>query len=123
MAIPRDVHIEHCITAPFHVQVQLDKAAGTPVTGGRILLQGQVVRVFRTESVLGRELRLGDQVAFPIAVCERGHAPCGGPAYIYDDVLSGASYMEVYLHGRPPNCNLTEFKVLTAPTDEPAIML
>ncbi len=81
-------------------------------------VQGLVVRAFRTDGLLG----LGDRVEFPLWVCRRGDEPTG-PAFIYDEAFSRAEYMEAYLAGTPPKCQLVayEFCVLEAPTDQPVL--
>ena len=46
-----------------------------------------------------------------------------GPAYIYHDDLAGAAFMEAYLYGAPPSCELAayEFAVVGATTDQPTM--
>jgi hypothetical protein len=106
-------------TAPYHVQLQLDKAGSVKVPR-EIVLRGRVVRVFRSD---GR-LRPGDAVAFKIWVCQPGDEPTC-PALIYYETFLQASHLEAYLYGTPPDCNLAayEFAVLSAPTDEPSMTL
>jgi hypothetical protein len=110
--------------APFHVQIELDKA-GEPRAAldrwGRARLtevRGRVVRVFRTD---GR-LDTGDNVEFPLWVCEKGDEPTG-PAFIYEGAYAGAVYLEAYLTGTPPKCDLCayEFRVVDAPSDQPVL--
>ena len=89
-----------------------------PRDGGETRVQGQAIRVFRTD---GR-LAVGDRVAFRLWVCREGDIPTG-PAYIYYDAFVEATYLEAYLHGTPPECELAayEFRVIDAPSDEPTL--
>ncbi len=84
----------------------------------KVRVEGCVVRVFRSD---GR-LALGDYVAFKLWVCRRGDEPTG-PAYVYYEDFIGATHMEAYLHGNPPECELAayEFTILNAPSDEPSM--
>jgi hypothetical protein len=106
------------LTAPFHVQLQLKKPLSIPRVAGDVQVQGRVVRVFRTD---GR-LALGDCVGFVVFACNPGDEPTG-PAYIYLDDLTKARYMEIYLYGDPPECELAayEFTLVSGPSDEPLL--
>jgi len=99
--------------APFHIQMTVETHA---VVRGEAQIAGKVVRVFRTD---GR-LELGDHIAWTIWVCRPGDEPTG-PAYIYEGALARASFIEAYLCGTPPNCELAvyEFTVIDAPTEQP----
>ena len=103
-------------TAPFHVQLELQKSRHerSALSDGRV--EGRAIRVFRTD---GR-LAAGDYVAFRIWFCEPGDEPTG-PAYIYFDDFLRATHMEVYLHGTPPHYELAayEFRVIDAPSEQP----
>lgn len=105
----------HCRkTAPFHVQIQLEKEeVAVPATND---VRGRVVRIFRGD---GR-LQPGDLVTFKIYVCRPGGEPTG-PAFIYEKALAAANYLEAYLNGNPPNYELAayELEIVEAPTDEP----
>jgi hypothetical protein len=105
-------------TAPFHVQLELEKVRNGEQVSGQKQFRGRVVRVFRTDS----RLTIGDDIEFPLWVCQKGDEPTG-PAYIYDDDLAGAAFMEAYLYGTPPSCELAayEFGVISAPTDQPTM--
>ena len=118
MAIPLQGRLEWRRTAPFHVQLELEKPEDLQRVAGQIQVQGRAVRVFRTD---GR-LAVGDRVAFPLWVCDAGDVPTG-PAYIYYDTFMAASYMEAYLGGNPPELWLAayEFSVIRAPSDEPTL--
>jgi hypothetical protein len=118
MAIP----LEGCLywrrTAPFHVQLELEKPHAIQTVSGDVQVQGRAVRVFRTD---GR-LAVGDRVAFALCVCREGDEPTG-PAYIYCEDFNAARYMEAYLVGDPPEFKLAayEFNVIPSPSDEPTL--
>jgi len=118
MAIALEGRLKWRITAPYHVQLQLDQEAEPLRVPSTILVQGTVVRVFRSDS----RLRCGDRVGFKIWVCQPGDEPTG-PAFVYYDQFMQASHVEAYLHGDPPNCELAayEFALISAPTDQPTM--
>jgi hypothetical protein len=118
MAISWEGRIEWRMKAPFHVQLELGERAELSKMPGETLVPGRAVRVFRTD---GR-LQNGDRIAFTLWVCEPGDEPTG-PAFIYQDAFVQAKYLEAYLCGSPPNCQLAayEFAVLPFPTDEPTL--
>ena len=105
-------------TAPFHVQLELEKPQHIRRVAGDIKVQGRAVRVFRTD---GR-LTVGDQLAFALWACDPAQIPTG-PAYIYFDDWATANYIEAYLFGNPPELHLAgyEFSVIRAPTDGPTL--
>src|SRR5262245_5599227 len=118
MAIPVEGRVHWRRTAPFHVQVELERAVDRERRLGEIQVHGLVIRVFRTD---GR-LSAGDHLEFPLWVCRRGDEPTG-PAFIYEDAFVRAQYIEAYLAGDPPKCQLAayEFCVLGRPSDQPAL--
>ena len=118
MAIPLDGRLHWRRTAPFHVQLELNKAGDRGGGLRQTQVHGLVVRIFRTD---GR-LTSGDYVEFPLWVCHRGDEPTG-PAFIYEDAWARAVYLEAYLTGTPPQCELAayEFCVLDAPSDRPIL--
>jgi hypothetical protein len=118
MAIPLEGRLRGRRTAPFHIQLELEKPQDIQRTAGDVQVRGRAVRVFRTD---GR-LAVGDRFAFPLWVCRAGDEPTG-PAYIYYDDFMTASYMEAYLYGNPPECKLAayEFSVIRAPSEEPIL--
>jgi len=115
MAIPIHGRLAARRTAPFHIQMAL---ATRTVERGEAEITGKVVRVFRTDSRLAE----GNDVTFPIWVCKPGDEPTG-PAYIYADDLAKAVFIEAYLRGRSPYCELAayEFTLIDAPTDQPVL--
>ena len=100
MAIPLEGRLKWRRTAPFHIQLELEKFQNVQRVAGNIRVQGRAVRVFRTD---GR-LTMGDRIAFALWACDAGDEPTG-PAYIYFDDLTTAQYIEAYLYGDPPNAN------------------
>jgi hypothetical protein len=105
-------------TAPFHVQIELQKSSMQFRVPSPVEIRGRVVRVFRTD---GR-LAPGDDVTFALWVCRPREEPTG-PAYVYEDDFVQATHMEVYLHGSPPKCELAayEFTLLNGVSDEPTM--
>jgi hypothetical protein len=112
-------------TAPYHLQLELDqKAIQLELAkeyqhwdGSRI--ECRVVRLFRSN----KGLTIDDRVSFRIFVCEPGLEPTG-PAYIYKKDLVQTTFMEAYLHGEPPECQLAayEFEILkNGPTKKPVM--
>jgi hypothetical protein len=118
MAISLEGRLEWRRTAPFHVQLELEKPQDIQPVSGDILVQGRTVRVFRTD---GR-LAVGDRCAFALWACRAGDEPTG-PAFIYYEDFLTASYVDAYLHGNPPECKLAgyEFTLIRAPSDEPIL--
>ena len=117
MAIPLEGRLWWRKTAPFHVQLELEKSQTMPCI---TRFQGRAIRVFRTD---GR-LAIGDHVAFAIWVCQPGDEPTG-PAYIYFDEFLRATHIEAYLHGAPPEFELAayEFSVIDAPSEQPYLTI
>ena len=118
MAIPLEGRLIGRRTAPFHVQLELEKPQDIQRVAGDITVQGRAVRVFRTD---GR-LAVGDRLAFALWVCRPGDEPTGR-AYIYYDDFITATYLEAYLYGNPPACKLAayEFSVIPFPSEEPTL--
>ena len=118
MTISLEGRVKWRMTAPYHVQLQLERKSAPSRVPSEIVLQGQVVRVFRGDGLLGP----GDMVAFRLWICQPGDEPTG-PAFIYYEPFVQAIYLEAYLHGRPPDCELAghEFEVISAPSDEPTM--
>jgi hypothetical protein len=120
MTIPLEGRLHQRRTAPFHVQLELEKPHAIKWVPDEIRIHGRAVRVFRTD---GR-LAAGDHLTFPLWVCRPRDEPTG-QAYIYFDDLMTASYLEAYLWGTPPDCELAayEFRVIRAPSEEPTLTL
>lgn len=110
--------------APLHVQIELSKAPWPEFNGTKrpgspeVRIGGAIVRVFRDASLVS----VGDRVWFPIWICQRGDEPTG-PAYLYEEDLRRKRYIEAYLHGDPPACELVGYEclLLEAPSLEPRL--
>jgi hypothetical protein len=102
--------------SPFHVQVEL-VTGPEPLLGPR-RVQGRVVQVFRGD---GRVVP-GDQIAFRLWVCEPGKEPTG-ECYVYRNDFIRARYIEAYLHGSPPKCEIAgnEFTLIDSPSQTPCL--
>ena len=118
MTIPDEERLHWRQTAPFHVQLQLEKTGDCGQSLGERQVHGLVVRVFRTD---GR-LKSGDRIEFPLWVCRPGDPPTG-ETFIFDDAFSRAEYLEAFLTGTPPKCEIAacEFCVVAAPSDRPVL--
>ena len=101
MTIPDEGRLVWRQTAPFHVQLQLNKTGDPDRALGERRVHALVVRVFRTD---GR-LNAGDRVEFPLLVCRRGDPPTG-EVFIFEDAFSKAEYVEAYLTGNPPKSGI-----------------
>lgn len=57
-------------------------------------------------------------------MCKPGDEPTG-PAYIYFDDFMRASYIEAYLQGTPPDCELVvyEYRVIDDPSEQPYLTI
>ena len=115
MAIPIQGRLMARDQAPFHVQMTVEARTND---SGESEVTGKVVRVFRTDGRLAE----GDQVSFGIYICRPGDEPTG-PAYVYEEAVARAAFVEAYLFGTPPSCELAayEFMLIAAPTDQPVM--
>lgn len=113
MAIPIQGRLTARNQAPFHLQMTLEPRLNE---WGESELAGKVVRVFRTDGRIAE----GDQISFGIYICRPGDEPTGA-AYIYEEAVARAVFVEAYLFGTPPSCQLAayEFMLIDAPTDQP----
>jgi hypothetical protein len=105
--------------APFHVQLELlTRRSTAPERGRQITLRGPIVRLFRGTPILS----LGDELSFDIWLCNPGGEPTGLP-YVYYDDLVRLPYVETYLSGKPPDCDIVcyEFQFIPAPSDSPYV--
>ena len=87
-------------TAPFHIQLELDKTEGAPRVLGETRVQGRAIRVFHTD---GR-LAVGDRIVFSLWVCREGDEPTG-PAYIYYDAFMRAITWRLIFTAAPQNAS------------------
>jgi hypothetical protein len=118
MAISLKGRVKWRMTAPYHVQLELEAKSEPLRIPSEVVLKGRVRRVFRSDGRLGP----GDRVAFKLWVCKPGDEPTG-PAFIYCEPFMQATHVEAYLCGDPPDCQLaaSEFTVISAPSDEPSM--
>jgi hypothetical protein len=103
--------------APLHVQLQLTSVP-PECPNHEVAIEGRIVTVFRGQALAAA----GAVVEFPIWVCRPGDEPTG-PAYVYHDTLVAATYMELYLYGSPPKCQLAayEFVVIASSSATPVL--
>ncbi|HVS36442.1 MAG TPA: hypothetical protein VMS17_12825 [Gemmataceae bacterium] len=76
--------------------------------------------MFRTD---GR-LQFGDRVRFAVSVLGEAVMPCpGGTLWTCHESLAAARFMEAFLDGTPPDCQvaLWQTKIVDAPSDAPRI--
>jgi hypothetical protein len=107
--------------AVFHVQVKvLQVEAGMP-TPARVRVDAEVVRVFRGEHAM----KSGDRVHFSVSVLtgdeELDCVPVGGTIWTNYAALQLARFLEVFLDGTPPACEIRLWQqtILEAPTAQP----
>ena len=107
--------------ARFHVQVTVGRFPEEIRTPGLVLLRGVVVKVFRSDG--GLSIGVGDEVSFTVPVCRDGDEVPPGSAHLLREILARTAYLEVYLNGRPPRCEVAcdEFESIAAPGDTPAM--
>lgn len=80
MVMPMEASLAARRSAPFHIQLELDKKQSVPRDRGKTRIQGRAIRVFRSDGPLA----IGDRIGFDLWVCREGDEPTG-PAYIYFD--------------------------------------
>jgi hypothetical protein len=103
--------------APLHLQLELTNVpAHCPESV--VPIRGRVVTVFRGQALAA----LGSVIEFPVWVCSRDKVPTG-PAFIEFASLMGATHIELYLYGTPPECKLAayEYELLGAPSATPVL--
>jgi hypothetical protein len=119
MALPDPAYDEARLRARYHVQVEVAHAtiAQTPA---RVPVTGRVRRIFRTDGRLG----LGDEVHFSVAVCRPGDciAP-GGDRWMYLWLFERTTYVEAFLDGTPPECQVARSQCFPIPalSDTPSV--
>ena len=99
--------------ARFHIQVRLESIPSAIATPGEVRVAGRVTRLFRSKG----DLTVGDPVAFTLRVYQRGEHVPPGVAYLLEGDLRRAEYIEAFLNGKPPNCEvpLEEYALLAGP--------
>jgi hypothetical protein len=116
--LPSDFYLVARHEARFHVQVQLDEVAGVGQTPCRTPVEATVVRVFRDSG----ELNPGDKITFGVNVTRPGdRIPASGIIWTSIEKLQYARFLEVFLNGDPPKCELalSQFEYIDDPTDKP----
>ena len=107
------------LSARFHVQLELTRVPQEFQTPAAIPVEGRVLQIFRSDS----SLSLGDKLIFEVHICRRGDEIPLGPSFMqYENFLS-MRYMEAFLNGVPPRCNvpLDNCTMLSAPTRTPQL--
>lgn len=118
MVLPHSHYVRARQNAAFHVQVELIEtlsAADTPCT---ITVCARVVRVFRAS----KSIHSDDTVRFGVAVNRRDdEIPDGGTIWIDYENFSSARFMEVFLDGDPPDCQvaLWQCQLIESPSRKP----
>lgn len=91
------------LTARYHVQVEFGGVHGGITTPAHVPVRGVVRRIFRGDG----HLHLGDGIQFTVAVCRlRDNVISNGENWLPLSSIVGASFMEVFLNGDPPNCEV-----------------
>jgi hypothetical protein len=120
MVMPPAAYDQARLEARYHVQVELAATPPVEKTPAHVPVVGRVRRIFRGDDAL----RLADEVRFAVAVCRPGDLiPCGGDFWMYLPQFEGASLMEVFLNGTPPECRVasSQISVIEALTDTPCM--
>lgn len=100
--------------ARFHVLLEITSAGPAAPTPGPMPLEGVVLRAYRTDGAL----RVGDHVRLAEHVMRPGDdLPCGGIRWKPHDEVASARYLEAFLNGDPPDCEvaLSQSVVLAEP--------
>jgi hypothetical protein len=102
--------------APFHVQLELEPSGTVRSTPGLMPIAGRVSRIFKGHG----KVSVGDRLTFSVNVCRRGEETPPGAAYLFEDDLRHATYIEVYLDGTPPQCQIVfdECAILAGQRDD-----
>lgn len=109
--------------AAYHLQVRVLHVAAGVRTPGQARVQAEVVRVFRGAA----DVAPGTPVNFHVSVLTgdepRERIPIGGTLWTNYADLHAAGYLEVYLDGTPPDCQIRLWQqaILAAPTDRPTM--
>ena len=101
--------------ARFHVRVEVLSVKPVEHTPGPMPLEARVVEVYRTDGTL----KVGDRVTFAEYVTRAGdEIPDGGIRWKGHDEVMSARYLEAFLNGEPPACEvaLSQSVVLSAST-------
>ena len=126
MVMPLPAYLETLFRARYHVQMELEQPRVIGQTPAYVAVSGWVGRVFRGDGAI----QPGDLVRFRVAVCRPGDSiPVGGQLWVPLENFAPARYLEVFLNGVPPECEVagsgyrviekfTHAPCVAAPTDE-----
>ncbi len=118
MVLPDSHYRQARRNAAFHVQVELIELPTSTDTPCTITVSARVVQVFRAL----KSIDPGDMVRFGVAVNRRDDdIPAGGTIWIDYENLSSARFMEVFLDGDPPDCQvaLWNCQLIDSPSRKP----
>lgn len=94
-------------------------------TPDRVRVNAEIIRVFRGEP----RLVPGDRVHFSVSVLtgdeELDRVPIGGSIWTNYAALQSARFLEAFLDGTPPDCEirLWQLAILDTPTDRPTMVV
>ena len=119
MEVPYIEVLKARLAARFHVQVELTRVPQGFQTPAAIPVEGRVLQIFRGDS----SLSLGDELIFDVRVCRESDTLPFGPSFMLYDRFISTRYMEVFLNGIPPRCNvpLNNCTILSTPTGTPQL--
>lgn len=120
--MPLETYFRARRLAPLHVQVDVTEVPRELPVLGAVRISARVARIFRGRHLL----RLGDEVSFEISVCKRmADIPTNGTWWIQAEALARAQFMEVFLEGTPPSCQvaLWQSTIIDAPSARPRMGL
>jgi hypothetical protein len=121
MAMPLYAYTRRRLDARYHVQVKLTHHTSAQATD-IVPVQGYVATIFRGDD----KLKCGNEVRFSAAVYRNVEEifPSGW-LWTQLDSFNKAEYLEVFLNGVPPDCELADYKILIidAPTESPIAQL
>ena len=107
------------ITARYHVQVELVEKAPISQTPVHAVVRAKVLRVFRGDD----QLPVGSEVRFSVAVARTDDDREYGRPWMLPSIFESAKYMEVFLDGSPPECEIcsSQAAVILKPIDSPSM--
>jgi hypothetical protein len=104
MAVPYICHLAARLHARFHVQVELIRSGAAPQTPAAIPTKARVVRVFRGNGAIN----VGDEIMFSVHVAGRNGEVWEDFCFLPYETYIQATYMEVFLNGEPPRCEVAQ---------------
>lgn len=109
--------------AAYHLQVRVLHVASGVRTPGQARVRAEVVRVFRGPA----DVAPGTAMNFDVSVLNGDEPweriPIGGTLWTNYAALQATGYLEVFLDGTPPDCQIRLWQqaILAAPTDRPTM--